>query len=648
MMDIEKLAALWSATRDPLVQRLVEAVHQPADAPEDLTGRGKKAHASWMALAAEAPGQPTHLPVLLATLTSGNSHQALERIEAVHHFHRDPRLRMALEQWCVAMPYRTPPGANRFWKRALEILAGVVEPGWDPEPLASRVMTSHGTSYGEKLAGWIRKIAPRPGSIRALEDDERARVEQALLAYPAPETSSAGRGSASVPQLLSEIAAHPREDAPRLVLADLLAERGDPRGELIAAQCARAQREGKLLADDPSMYHRYASDNRYHLGDDELALLKEWRGEWLGAWLSTIGWVEFERGFPVLFSLHRRASKLGKLVGDPGLATVEHVRISRDATPPSLPKFLNHPVLANLRTIDGVRPHVVSKLSPERAAQIEALTVVIGEDGDCAALAQHLGRMSGLTHLRLVGRYAAPPIAPADVEPLAVPVLEVDQDDRTGSRHHLQESLHPAVTSFVVHRDHGPTISYHGRRDQDGPGDRFERCELRVRQRWVRFDRLVSALPPEGEIDSVAAPAKTTASGEHWAQLGQLARVAPRWEEVEIHGDLDLSASPTDLPAIDCLKLGHQSNALRTLHRLGSTPEIAAVRYSYGDLVLRRGDGPGWRSIELECSTWPSEAPARGLLDALAKQVQKAAWTRTDVERAPFLEWASRHNLDVD
>jgi uncharacterized protein (TIGR02996 family) len=38
--------------------------------------------------------------------------------------------------------------------------------------------------------------------------------------------------------LWREIARHPDDDGPRLVLADILVERGDPRGEVIALQCA--------------------------------------------------------------------------------------------------------------------------------------------------------------------------------------------------------------------------------------------------------------------------------------------------------------------------------------------------------------------------------------------------------------------------
>jgi len=44
-------------------------------------------------------------------------------------------------------------------------------------------------------------------------------------------------------RLLAAIRARPDDDAPRLVYADWLGDRGDPRGELIAVQCARAGME---------------------------------------------------------------------------------------------------------------------------------------------------------------------------------------------------------------------------------------------------------------------------------------------------------------------------------------------------------------------------------------------------------------------
>lgn len=46
--------------------------------------------------------------------------------------------------------------------------------------------------------------------------------------------------SSATQELLDEILAQPDDDRPRLVLADLLSQRGDPRGEFIALQCRAA------------------------------------------------------------------------------------------------------------------------------------------------------------------------------------------------------------------------------------------------------------------------------------------------------------------------------------------------------------------------------------------------------------------------
>jgi uncharacterized protein (TIGR02996 family) len=69
-------------------------------------------------------------------------------------------------------------------------------------------------------------------------------------------------------ELLADVLAHPDDDAPRLVYADALTQAGDPRGELIAVQCAiaggdhrpeLARREIELLRDH---------GDAFALGDD--------------------------------------------------------------------------------------------------------------------------------------------------------------------------------------------------------------------------------------------------------------------------------------------------------------------------------------------------------------------------------------------
>lgn len=80
---------------------------------------------------------------------------------------------------------------------------------------------------------------------------------------------------------LAEIAASPDDDLPRLVYADWLEERGDPRGEFIRVQCELARDP-----DDP------------HLSAREAELLASHRDDWLREIMEAKPThVEFRRGF---------------------------------------------------------------------------------------------------------------------------------------------------------------------------------------------------------------------------------------------------------------------------------------------------------------------------------------------------------------
>lgn len=86
---------------------------------------------------------------------------------------------------------------------------------------------------------------------------------------------------------LAAIHAAPDDDAPRLVYADALVERGDPRGELIQLQCTLAS----VDEDDPR-WHRMRRRER--------ALLKEHLATWTKEVVAGAKNVEIElrRGFP--------------------------------------------------------------------------------------------------------------------------------------------------------------------------------------------------------------------------------------------------------------------------------------------------------------------------------------------------------------
>jgi uncharacterized protein (TIGR02996 family) len=83
-------------------------------------------------------------------------------------------------------------------------------------------------------------------------------------------------------ELLEEIVARPDDDAPRAMLADLLTDRGDPRGELIALQLRRGLRPVSARHD----------------AREKLLLDENWAA-WVGplAAYTYRAWAVFERGF---------------------------------------------------------------------------------------------------------------------------------------------------------------------------------------------------------------------------------------------------------------------------------------------------------------------------------------------------------------
>jgi len=112
--------------------------------------------------------------------------------------------------------------------------------------------------------------------------------------------------------LLADIYAHPTDDAPRLVYADVLTEQGDPRGEFITLQLARG------ADDEPS--------------EREVQLLKKYGKAWLGALAPVASWgrgysgTRFRRGFvakvDIILSVGK---KLLPIMTDPAWATVEEL-----------------------------------------------------------------------------------------------------------------------------------------------------------------------------------------------------------------------------------------------------------------------------------------------------------------------------------
>jgi uncharacterized protein (TIGR02996 family) len=225
---------------------------------------------------------------------------------------------------------------------------------------------------------------------------------------------------------VSAILESPEDDTPRLIYADWLEERGDPRGEFIRLQCARAalpdwDRRARLLLRQ------------------ENALLDQHGAAWWGELPSLEGiiWEDFERGFvsSVMASsfaaLYRHAKKIWQAAPVRHVTVTgksERVRLDRRQALPQLRSLTvffralsgldlgqvaDAPLLSTLRTLDlggcrlgGAGLHLLAR-SPHLA---NVTTLVLNQTGigfpDLRALADSPS-LKALTSLGLHGGFGS-------------------------------------------------------------------------------------------------------------------------------------------------------------------------------------------------------------------------------------------------
>ncbi len=142
-------------------------------------------------------------------------------------------------------------------------------------------------------------------------------------------------------ELLEQICANPEDDAPRLVYADLLVERGDPRGELIQIQCELAAWQGERT-------ERHAA---LHARERELlaAHLDEWQAPTLQYGIRT----HLERGFP--HTLYVTADKFFAARHLLATLPIRGLSFLGDLTP-RFAELVEAPELAQLTYLDLGRP----------------------------------------------------------------------------------------------------------------------------------------------------------------------------------------------------------------------------------------------------------------------------------------------------
>jgi uncharacterized protein (TIGR02996 family) len=220
--------------------------------------------------------------------------------------------------WVLAA-LEAPPFAGPSSRPLIEVLIDTSKRLCDPD-LAVRA--------AHIARVWAVRVTPKPSRValtKRLEDaaasivaielrgptDEEARLEASVLEKLRPITSR----QTTEASLLAEIYANPTDDGPRLVLADMLLERGDERGELIALQFKR--RDSAL--DDEAAAR-------------EALLLKKHGKLWLGPLAPVISFGKsysrsrFERGFLAAADFIQVVEKkLGLVIDEPAWAVVEEL-----------------------------------------------------------------------------------------------------------------------------------------------------------------------------------------------------------------------------------------------------------------------------------------------------------------------------------
>jgi len=162
---------------------------------------------------------------------------AIERLAAIANWPDDPRAAPVLARWLVDAPVRWDPLDH---KRATQVFY---------EAIAARLAQLADARVAPVLEPCIARPRGPTATIRALQRELAVRVLAATerrerdpaLAELVQELAAAPASATSRPvdeaELWRQCAVHRDQVAPRLVLADLLAERGDARGEVIALMC---------------------------------------------------------------------------------------------------------------------------------------------------------------------------------------------------------------------------------------------------------------------------------------------------------------------------------------------------------------------------------------------------------------------------
>jgi uncharacterized protein (TIGR02996 family) len=326
------LCRAWALVPSTRLAKLARAFSAQVHRASVPGANESEREAAWQELA-DREGAAA-LDTLLATPWGKKPKLASARLERFAKWGPDPRVVGHLLDLDTGARYPTEAG-RRFWVDAYELMLewGSVEAAERiPKELKAatpldliRQRALYEPLHARRAGRWPKEPVLGPEHLSLLEQ-----LEKRL----APTTQTRDG-------LIAAVYAAPRDDGPRLVLADALTEQGDPRGEFIALQLAHARGELSMAKREQMQRLLSASGRAWYDGLD--------------------GQVDpvavFHKGFLHEVSLATRTP-------DPALpawATVEVLRTGGLAV--ALSDFLAHPNLRSVSRLGGVRGESLIELA---------------------------------------------------------------------------------------------------------------------------------------------------------------------------------------------------------------------------------------------------------------------------------------------
>lgn len=387
------LLEVWRALPAPAVAKVLDAVTAAAlpKTPPDFD-------------AAAESNDVVEAPRLVQRLRDVNAAAAVGRIAALSHLERDPRVASELVALLEDPPFHAT-GSKPFWKLVFELLARNA----DPRSL-SRLKKVRKASHisGASMRGWMAAQLEQAVSVTPMTAPKvPATVARALaqVKFKPPKSPAAPKPGKAVStlELFRAVYERPDDDEPRALLADVLQEKGDPRGQFIALQLAA---------------------NRVETRAEQLKLVRKHQRAWLGELANHLGYLAYpsvkevdpalakptsielwwNRGFPAAARLDFTTPKFIALAGRPEWATLR--RIENLARHPELPEAALQTFFTSLRGLRDsgqvtARQLRVLARTTGLAQRLSSASVVVESADELPVVASALKSLGALERLKL-------------------------------------------------------------------------------------------------------------------------------------------------------------------------------------------------------------------------------------------------------